>query len=56
MRSGGVQNAAEKGRLKEEKFGRHQRTIGSVRGAKALAKGALGLNFLPRGIHESAFL
>jgi hypothetical protein len=30
--------------------------FGNVRGAKALAKGALGLNFLPRGILESAFL
>jgi hypothetical protein len=28
----------------------------SVRGAKALAKGDLGLNFLARGILESAFL
>jgi hypothetical protein len=27
-----------------------------VRGAKALAKGDLGLNFLARGILESAFL
>ena len=29
MRSGGVQNAAEKGRS-EEKFGNHQRTFGSL--------------------------
>jgi hypothetical protein len=32
------------------------REIFLVRGAKALAKGDLGLNFLARGILESAFL
>ena len=45
-----------KGAAGGEKFGSHQRPFGSVRGAKALAKGDLGLNFLARGILESAFL
>jgi hypothetical protein len=41
---------------KGKKFGKRTFRFGNVRGAKALAKGDLGLNFLARGILESAFL